>query len=242
MVQLQLERMCLCTTGICNSNHTIKGNLLGISAHIEGWGETFIASWKGFRTFGDVLDSLREQFPVLHQQFPDGDDGLTSPQQAAQMLAEIARFEQLPTVDQQAILVDTERKDDVSMGSNVLGGVLAMDRVSGYDLGFDERGFFIRDRWEFNRELFRAMRVEQRLLHPETQHIEYVDLDSGRTFACNVPFGNIIVGDDGIQRMFLTHFHIELRPTPPQRFAYILEPLKTALQASVDLQQPIHWK
>lgn len=202
----------------------------------------FIASWRGYRAFSDALDELgSEKFPLLTAQLPDGVDGISSAADAAGMLDEIARFEALQTVVTQAVLVDSERGQDISMGSQVLGGALTMDRVTGYDLGFDERGFFVRDRWEMNRELFRALRVEQQLLHPEELLVEYVDRDSERRFQCRVPFGKVMPGEDGLPRMALQFFHVELRPTTPMRFLYILEPLKRILQASVATGNPVRW-
>jgi len=216
---------------------------MGITAYLPNRDPEFIASWKGLQQFLDALHDLgAAQFPMILDQLPDGDEGETSTEKAAVMLRELDNFVEQQGNIQQAILVDTERGSDVSMGSNVLGGVLSMDRVSGYDLGFDEQGFFVRDRWELNRELFRAMRVEQQLIHPESLTVEYVDLDSGQTFRCNVPFGLPLPGEDGIPRMALQRFHIELRPVPLTRFAYIVNPLRAVLEASVASSDSIRWE
>lgn len=202
----------------------------------------FISSWRGFRTFSDAVEELGVgQFPMLNAQLPGGDDGITIPRDSVLMLEEIALFEAKDSVMVQAVLVDTDRNVDISMGSHVLGGALTMDRVSGYDLGFDNQGFFVRDRWEGNRDLFRAMNVEQRLLHPEDLTVEYFDMDGGNSFRCKVPFGKPDVGEDGVPRMFLQHFHVALRPTSPDRFAYILAPLKRILEASIEMGNPIRW-
>lgn len=214
---------------------------MGITAIVGEYRE-FIASWKGFREFLDALEELGlDDYPYLVSHLPDGDEGYTSPKIAQKMLHELDLFNAQTHVVTRAVLVDSERGIDVSMGSSVLGGALAMDRVSGYDIGFDNRGFFVRDRWEMNRDLFRAMRVEQKLLHPETQTVEYIDRDSDRTFQCSVPFGKSVVGEDGVPRMYLREFEIQLRPATPARFAYITEPLRRALERAIDQQQRIHW-
>jgi hypothetical protein len=219
-----------------------KGFFMGITAHLPNRDPEFISSWKGYQQFMDALDELgAEQFQMIIDQLPDGDEGETSAEKAAVMLRELENFIEQQSQIQQAILVDSERGGDVSMGSNVLGGVLSMDRVSGYDLGFDENGFFVRDRLELNRELFRAMRVQQNLIHPESLTVEYVNLDDGRTFQCNVPFGKPTTGDDGFPRMMLQKFHIELRSTPPNRFSYIVRPLKSVLEASIESGDSIQW-
>jgi hypothetical protein len=215
---------------------------MGITAYLPNRDPEFIASWKGFQQFVNALDTLgSEQFPTILDQLPDGDEGETSSDKAAIMLRELEHFSEQQANIKQAILVDTERDCDISMGSNVMGGVLSMDRVSGYDLGFNENGFFVRDRWEMNRILFQAMKVEQRLIHPESHTVEYVDLDSGQTFRCNVPFGKPLPGDDGTPRMLLQCFHVALRPTPPSRFAYIVSPLRSVLENSVTSGDTIRW-
>jgi hypothetical protein len=215
---------------------------MGITAYLPNRDPEFITSWKGFQQFMDALEELgSDQFPTILDQLPDGDEGETSAEKAALMLRELDHFIEQQAQVHQAILVDSERGGDVSMGSNVLGGVLSMDRVTGYDLGFDEQGFFVRDRWELNRELFRAMRVEQNLVLPESLIVEYVDLDGGQRFQCNVPFGKSVTGADGLPRMMLKNFHIELRPTPPSRFAYIVTPLRVVLEASIESGEPISW-
>lgn len=206
------------------------------------YAQEFIAGWRAYRVFAEVLEDLgTDAFPLLNRELPDGEDGLTTPQRAAQMLAEIERFEALETVGEQAVLVDDERGEDMSVGSDVMGGALTMDRVSGYDVGFDESGFFVRDRWELNRLLFHARHVEQRLIHPENLQVEYVNRDSGATFLCSVPLGKSITGEDGTPRMYLQLFSVELRPMGPSRFVHITGPLKRILQASIEVGNPIRW-
>lgn len=203
----------------------------------------FISSWRDYYTFRDALESVGTQhFPVLLEQLPDGDElGITPADQSEVALKEIAYFQSLDHVDESAVLVDTERDVVVSKGSNVLGGALTMDRVSGFDLGFDEQGFFVRDRWELNRELFRAMRVEQTILNPEEFYVEYRDRDSDKSFRCSAPFGQIINGEDGLPRAYLKQFHIEIRPVAPTRYAYILDPLIRVFEASVETGNAVRW-
>lgn len=215
---------------------------MGINAYLPDRDPMFISSWKGFSAFQEALEALGiHYFPTILDQLPDGDEGETSPEKAAKMLEELSHFESLQAQIQQAVLVDTERQFDVSMGSNVLGGALTMDRGSGYDIGFNETGFFVRDRWELDRILFQGMRVEQVLIHPEPLTVDYVNLDTEERFQCNVPLGKIMTGEDGIPRMALARFHVELRETSAHRFSYIINPLRIALEASIESQQAIQW-
>lgn len=203
----------------------------------------FIASWRDYYIFRDALEAIgAEHFPVLLEHLPDGDErGITTADLSATALEELAYFQSLETVDESAVLVDTERNEIVSKGSNVLGGALTMDRVSGFDLGFDDDGFFVRDRWELNRELFRATRVRQIVLNPEEFYVEYQDRDSDKTFRCSAPFGQMITGDDGLPRAYLRDFQIEIHPVPPSRYAYILDPLTRVFEASVETGNAVRW-
>lgn len=216
---------------------------MGIVARLPEEEPIFIASWKGFRAFTDAIRQLgAADFPVIMDQLPDGDEGVTSPGNARLMLAELLLFEERQSQIRQAVLVDSERGTDISMGSNVLAGALTTDRLTGYDLGFSEQGFFVRDRWELNRILFQAMRVEQVLLHPESHQVNYIDRDNPeRSFQCSTPFGKPMTGSDGLPRMMLWRFHVEVRPAAPDRYLYITAPLRRVLERSIAIQQPIHW-
>jgi len=215
---------------------------MGLNARIAGENPVFISSWKGFRSFMDAVEKLGEDhFPVLLDQLPDGDEGFTSADKVQALLDELRYFIEHQSDVQQAVLVDSERESDISMGSNVLRGALTTDRLSGYDLGFNENGFFVRDRWELDRILFQAMRVEQRLMNPEQHQVEYVDLDSDSRFLCTTPFGKIGTGEDGVPRMLLQFFHVELRNTAPERFAYITAPLQRVLESALSKNEGIEW-
>lgn len=215
---------------------------MGLNARIPGGNPVFISSWKGFRNFMDAVEKLgQENFPVLIQQLPEGDEGFTSADKVQDILDELHYFIEHQSDVQQAVLVDTERKSDISMGSNVLRGALTTDRLTGYDLGFNERGFFVRDRWELDRILFQAMRVEQDLINPEQHQVEYINLDSDARFLCTTPFGKIGTGDDGVPRMLLQFFHVELRQTAPERFAYITTPLEGVLESALSKNAGIEW-
>lgn len=216
---------------------------MGLNARLSsGQAPVFISSWKGFRNFLDAIGTLgKAHYPMIVEQLPDGDEGFTSSDKVQQLSDELQHFIVHQTEIQQAVLVDTERKDDISMGSNVLRGALTTDRLSGYDLGFNEHGFFVRDRWELDRILFRAMRVEQQLMNPEQHQVEYINLDTNARFLCTTPFGKVGTGEDGIPRMMLQFFHVELRATSPNRFAYITDPLQRLFEEALAHNAGIEW-
>lgn len=205
---------------------------------------TFVSSWKGYRAFMDALHQMGDEyFPTLIAELPDHNGvGYTTADKAESALAELAFFNQHSHVRQKAVLVDMERGNDVSLGSDIMNGTLAMDRLTGLDIGFDESGFFIRDRWELNRVLFRAMQVRQIVLHPEEHLVCYVDLEGGRNFECHAPLGKVIAGEDGIPRAYLQHFQVDVRPIPPRHYRYITEPLTQVFQASLETGNPVRWR
>lgn len=203
----------------------------------------FITSWNGYQAFTDALEAMdRVQFRTLLKHLPDGEDGISTPDDCRVMLGELDQFVLLQSEIRHAVLMDSERGDVISMGSHTLKGKLAMNPTTGLDIGFDEQGFFIRDRWEMNRVLFRAMRLEQRLLHPEASQVDYVDLDSDRVFRCNTPFGKVMTGDDGLPRMVYARLHIDLVPSAENRFAYVIEPLRRVFEASIETGNPVRWQ
>lgn len=217
---------------------------MGLNARLPEENPVFIASWKALRQFTDALEQLggAKEFPLLLEQLPEGDEGFTAPDKAVLMLAELQRFNEQQSRVLQAVLVDTDSGSDISKGSNVLGGALTTDRLTGYDLGFDEHGFFVRDRWELNRILFRAMRVEQSLINAEQHQVEYRDRENEETrFLCNTPFGKLTTGADGLPQMLLQRFHVEMRAAAPNRFNYISDPLMRILEEAVAKEQPIEW-
>lgn len=215
---------------------------MGLNARVPGENPVFISSWKNFRHFMDAIETLGNgDFPVIVEQLPDGDEGITSADKVQALYDELQQFISRQIEVQQAVLVDTERNTDISMGSNVLRGALTTDRLTGYDLGFNEQGFFVRDRWELDRILFQAMRVEQCLMNPEQHQVEYINRDSGARFLCNTPFGKVGTGEDGIPRMLLQFFHVEHRRTAPGRFAYITGPLGRVFEMALEKGEGIEW-
>jgi hypothetical protein len=124
------------------------------------------------------------------------------------------------------------------------------------ETGIDKQGLFIVTGDEPHRELFRSMRLEQRLLQPESteshQHgeVEYVDLDTGRRFVCTsetagkeIPWPDGRMEDDRgrVRFEYPRYMHLEERKLDASDYSYILDPLTRIFQAAVETGNPVRW-
>lgn len=122
-----------------------------------------VSNWGGYRAFQAALGRVgRERFPTLLQELPDANGGSTGPAEAARALEELA-FRELPDLGHNWFLVDTDTGEAVAEYIAVYDGRFVLGGREGLDIGLDPQGLFIVSRTEPPRELFRAMRLEQRL-------------------------------------------------------------------------------
>jgi hypothetical protein len=209
----------------------------------------FIANWKGYNAFWAALEQLGwEQFPILHAELPDSNSnqGLTTPQAANLALQELERFAAQGAGITKTFLIDSDTGEALASSTMAYGGMFGWNSRTGLNLGFDESGFFIADGWELNREMFRAMRFEQRVLESESldkpQQFEFVDLDSGRKFISSTPLKLFVRDQTGqLKQEYPERVHVEERGVDVQYFSYIIEPLTYIFKASVDTGNPVRW-
>lgn len=206
-----------------------------------------IASWKNYQGFLESLNQLGgEYFPTLLVELPSANHGQTSPGIAREALAEFELFRSKVGDIHRAFLINTETNEALSEEALAYGGLFSVDSRTGLNLSFDENGFSITDVWEFNRELFRAMRFEQRTLELESldrpQQFEYIDLDSGRTHTCSTPV-KVFVRDesDQLRQEYPRLLHIERRAITSDFFKDVLDPLETIFRASLEMGNPVRW-
>lgn len=207
----------------------------------------FIGNWRGYRSFVDALEQIGwEDFPILYAELPDGNEGTTSASAAAAVLHEIEVFKRKGDGIPKVFLINSET--DTIIGASVVeqGNPFGLDTRTGLNIGFDEDGFFIRDAWELNRELFRSMRFEQRLVESEAldkpQQFEYLDLETNRRYVCSTPVRVFVRGDLGhLKQEYPSKMHVEKRSVDATYFAYILQPLTSIFQAAVEMGNPVRW-
>jgi len=206
---------------------------------------TYIADWNDYRAFVDALEQIGwEYFPTLHQQLPAENHGLLSADAAARALDELTFFKSQNGVSK-TFLVNTATKEIILATSESEQGMFSWDGRTGFRLGYDEQGFFIRDVWDLNRELFRAMRIEQQQLASEeldrADQFEFTDLDTGKTFISTTPVRIFKRAEFGTTQEYPQQMHVEQRMVDVNYFAYILEPLTQILTVAVETGNPVRW-
>jgi hypothetical protein len=217
-----------------------------------------IANWPGYRFLQQALARVGwAQFPVLRQELPESNGGLTDASAAEAALGELERFRRVGEMAAKTCLVDVATGEVVRDYIGAYGGVFIMDGRAGLDAGFDGSGFFIRHRGTAE-ELFRAARLRQTLLDPhaymhgpEPGQVIFLDLDSGRTLECRtavpgkeIPWPDGRMQDDQGRCNFEdpAELHVEHRPERSSDYEYILGPLETVFQASVETGNPVRWE
>jgi len=206
---------------------------------------SYIADWNDYRAFMEALEQIGwEHFPILHQQLPTENHGLLSAEAAAKALQELEYFG-LQNGVSRTFLVNTETKEIILATSESEQGMFSWDGRTGFRLGYDEQGFFIRDVWDLNRELFRAMKVQQQQLASEEldrpDQYEFTDLDTGKKFISTTPVRVFRRSEFGTTQEYPAQMHVEQRIVDVNYFAYILEPLTQILTVAVETGNPVRW-
>ncbi|MBZ0308485.1 MAG: hypothetical protein K8I82_20635 [Anaerolineae bacterium] len=206
----------------------------------------FVTNWKGYQSFLAALGQVGwEHFPVLQAELPQDNQGLTTPEAAKEALRELELFRQKGNITK-TFLIDSNTGAPLVSSTMTYGGTFNTNGRAGMNLGIDEKGFFIVDAWELHREMFRAMRFEQRKLESESldkpPQFEFIDLDTGRKFVCTTPLKLFTRDKTGLlKQTYPQHVHVEERSVDVQYFGYILEPLTYIFSVSIETGNPVRW-
>lgn len=220
------------------------------------YGDEHISNWSGYRAFQEALKKAGWQhFPTLQAELPEGNGGVMSAALAAQALQELEYFQQQADLGSNTFLVETATGETLHEYIASYGGLFIYAGSIGLNFGFDQRGFFIVTAHEPKKEVFRAMRFEQRLFEPELTRngekgrVAYTDLASEQQFICTVAISKNTPWPDGQKKNaegkvhldYPTLLHIETRKIGASEFAYILEPLTRIFLAAVETGNPVRW-
>jgi hypothetical protein len=215
-----------------------------------------VSSWWGISSFEQALERAgSERFPTLLAELPSANGGAMHPEAAARVLEELAVFGSRSQVGHSWYLVNGDTGNvlyeylDGSDGRFFRGG------RSGVDLGVDPHGFFVASRSDPPRELFRAMRFEQRPMDPagfdayRRPTVEFVDSDSGQRFTSpaavtvTVPWPDGRAGDeDGrVNQHAPRRLEVEKRPVTPDDYRDEVEALERICRSAVATGNPVVW-
>lgn len=207
----------------------------------------FIANWRGYQSFRDALGQFGwDHFPILYAELPAGNEGVTSAKAASAALHELSFFKARGDGIPKIFLVNTETGGIIGASMLEQNNPFGLDARTGLTIGFDEDGFFIRDAWELNRELFRAMRFEQRIVEADgldkPQQYEYIDMEHDRHYVCSTPIRVFERADLGqLKQVYPSKMHVEKRAVDAAYFDYILQPLIAIFEAAVETGNPVRW-
>lgn len=217
-----------------------------------------VSNWSGYRAFQQALGRAGwARFPTLKAELPEVNGGSTSAAAAALALEELAWFREHADLGHNWFLVDGETGETLHEYIAAYEGKFVLGGRSGMDVGIDPEGLFIVSRTEPPRELFRALRLEQRLLDPAREAaggdpgpVELVDLDTGRRLECEMAVsGNQVPWPDGrmqddegrLRFSYPRRLQVERRAISPSTFDYVLQPLEEVFRAAVATGNPVHW-
>ncbi len=213
-------------------------------------------NWSAYRSFQQALETAGwEHFPSLKAELPDSNDGITPVSAAPALLGELAFFMEEADLGWITVLIDTYTGEELQEYIRAYDGEFNIGR-SGYNLGVDENGFFIRKIVDGEpRDVFRAMRVQQ-ILPDEVSAtsdiepmIEFVDLDSGLRYCCSEPMIKIIYWPDGrlqnaegqIRLGHPLRMHVVKRKREASDFEAVINLFQSIFEAAIKTGNPIRW-
>lgn len=214
-----------------------------------------ISNWAGYRQFQAALGEVGWQhFPVLEDELPSSNGGLTSSAASARALLELDLFMSCGEVGSVAVLVNTASSEGLYEHIAAYGGIFIRSGRDGIDVGLSEFEFFAVNR-ESGEDLFRARRVRQynrggTKISESDKVIVWEDLETGITYESGIPIaGKQIPWDDGrwenedgrCRFDYPYEFHVEQRPRVVADFDRIVRALRIVFEASVQSGNPVRW-
>src|SRR5579885_575811 len=120
-----------------------------------------ISNWTGYRQFQEALGEVGWQhFPVLKEQLPNANGGLTPSTASIRALSELSIFTAVSEIGIKTVLVDTESGEGLHEYVAAYEGFFIFSGRRGINVGLSEFDFFAVDATS-GEELFRATRFRQ---------------------------------------------------------------------------------
>ncbi len=212
-----------------------------------------ISNWAGYRTFQEALAEISwQRFPVLQEQLPNSNCGMTPAIASAEALRELDAFIAVGEIGMKSVLVNTATGEGLYEYIAAYEGVFIFSSC-GINVGVSEYEFFAID--ASGRDVFRAVNVRQfnksgRQITGDSDELVWEDLDTGDIFESGIAIsGKQIPWEDGTwQRAdgkcrfeYPSEFHVEQQPRLVTDFDYITSALRKVFEASVRTGNPVRW-
>lgn len=214
-----------------------------------------ISNWTGYRQFQEALGEVGWQhFPVLKEQLPNANGGLTPSTASSLALLELEIFTAVNQIGIKTVLVDTSSGEGLHEYIAAYDGVFIFDGKRGINVGLTEFEFFAIDSTSGG-DLFRAKRFRQSNKNGEKlsgngEGLVWEDLDTRQIYESGIAIsGKQIPWEDGSWQKpngqcrfeYPSEFHVEHRPRLVADFEYIVQALRTVFDASVKTGNPVRW-
>lgn len=214
-----------------------------------------ISNWTGYRQFQAALSEIGWQhFPILKEQLPEANGGLTSSAASAQALLELEVFGSYRRIGKKTVLVDTASGEGLHEYVAAYEGVFILSGSRGINVGLTDRHFFAVDRTTGS-ELFHATRFRQynqssEKVSGDRDDLVWEDLDTGSIYKSGIAIhGKQIPWEDGSWQKpdgrcrfeYPSEFHVEQRERFVTDFDHIVRALKIVFEASVTTRNPVRW-
>jgi len=197
-----------------------------------------VIQWSAYRSFQQALEAAGwEHFPTLRAEMPINGQRITAANAAPQMLDELFFFSTKADLGQTTVLLDSDTDEELQEYVAAWGGQFHVGR-SGEDLGVDEEGFFIRRSDKGGNEVFRAMRIEQKILDSS---VEFINLDSGLRYICGEPMIKVNWSDGRLQCGYPARMHVIKRKRNALEFEAVVNSLRAIFEAADKIGNPICW-
>jgi len=214
-----------------------------------------IANWAGYRQFQSALGEVGwHLFPVLQEQLPNANGGLTPSEASAKALAELDVFVAAGEIGMKTVLVDTASGHALYEYIADYDGVFILSGKHGVHAGLSETEFFCVDAAS-GASLFRATHFRQfhrngQAISGDRDGLTWQDVTTGANYESGIAIcGQQIPWEDGQWQTpdgrcrfeYPAEFHVEQRPQLATDFGDIVAALRTVFEASVKTGNPVRW-
>ena len=214
-----------------------------------------ISNWTGYRQFQEALGEVGWQhFPVLKEQLPNANGGLTPSSASTKALLELEIFTAASEIGIKTVLVDAASGDGLHEYVAAYDGVFIFAGSRGINVGLREFEFFAVETTS-GEDVFRATRFRQfnksgEKVTGDSDGLVWEDLETGNVYESGIAIsGKQIPWEDGSwQKLngqcrfeYPAEFHVERRPRLVSDFDYIVKALRAVFDASLKTGNPVRW-